>query len=165
MYQVLYILFTSSHSPMALNSSDNIYASFYWAQTLFKSAYFFFLNQQFITRRAVADRGSDYVASYMQSKLTSKYKRKDKRKQENKETENARETENNYRSYSKAKAFGLSVKNMMKWLNKSLLGFQYPLNLQHSWSICLLVSIGYSLHGQLKFSFGKNLRRYSPIGA
>ena len=126
---------------------------------------FFFLNQQFITRRAVADRGSDYVASYMQSKLTSKYKRKDKRKQENKETENARETENNYRSYSKAKAFGLSVKNMMKWLNKSLLGFQYPLNLQHSWSICLLVSIGYSLHGQLKFSFGKNLRRYSPIGA
>ena len=52
----------------------------------------------------------------------------------------------------------------MKWLNKSLLGFQYPLNLQHSWSIYLLVSIGYSLHGQLKFLFGKNLRWNSPIG-
>ena len=52
----------------------------------------------------------------------------------------------------------------MKWLNKSLLGFQYLLNLWHSWSICLLVLIGYSLHGQLKFSFGKNLRQYSPIG-
>ena len=36
MYQVL---FTSSRSPMALDSSDNIYASLYWAQTLFKSAY------------------------------------------------------------------------------------------------------------------------------
>ena len=63
---------------------------------------------------AVADRGSDYVATYMQSKLTLKYKRKDKRKQKKKETENTKETENNYRSYSKAKAFGLSVKNMMK---------------------------------------------------
>ena len=52
----------------------------------------------------------------------------------------------------------------MKWLNKSLLGFQYPSNLWHSWSICLLVLIGYSLHGQLKFSFGKNLRWNSPIG-
>jgi len=36
---------------------------------------FFFLNQQFITRRAVADRGSDYVATYMQSKLTWNYKK------------------------------------------------------------------------------------------
>ena len=54
---------------------------------------------------------------------------------------------------------------MIKWLIKSLLGFQYPLNLPHSWSICLLVSIGYSLHGHLKFSLGKNLRQNSPIGA
>ena len=27
------------------------------------------------------------------------------------------------------KAFGLAVKNITKWLNVSLLGFQYPLNL------------------------------------
>ena len=113
----------------------------------------------------VADCGSDYVTTYMQSKLTLKYKRKEKRKQKKKEAENAKETENNYRNYSKAKAFGLSVKNMMKWLNKSLLGFQYLLNLRHSWSICLLVLIEYLLYEQLKFSFEKNLRWYSPIGA
>ena len=112
----------------------------------------------------MADHGSDYITTYIQSKLTLKYKRKEKRKQEKKEAENAKETENNYRNYSKMKAFGLSVKNMMKWLNKSLLGFQYPLNLWHSWSICFLVSIGYLLHGQLKFLFGKNLRQYSLIG-
>jgi len=112
----------------------------------------------------VADRGSDYITTYMQSKLTSKYKRKDKGKRERKNQKKLKGNRN-YRNYSKAKAFGLSVKNMMKWLNESLLGFQYPLNLQHSWSICLLVSIGYSLHRQLKFLFGKNLRRYSPIGA
>ena len=53
---------------------------------------------------------------------------------------------------------------MIKWLNESLLEFQYLLNLWHSWSICLLVSIGYSLHGHLKSSFGKNLRWNSPIG-
>ena len=53
----------------------------------------------------------------------------------------------------------------MKWLNESLLEFQYPLNLQHSWSICLLVLIEYLLYEQLKFSFEKNLRWYSPIGA
>ena len=28
-----------------------------------------------------------------------------------------------------AKAFGLADKNITKWLNVSLLGFQYPLNL------------------------------------
>jgi len=106
----------------------------------------------------VADHGSDYIATYMQSKLTLKYKRKDEGKKGKKESKNSKETENNYRNYSKAKAFGLSVKNMTKWLNKSLLGFQYPLNLWHSWSICILVSIGYLLHGQLKFLFGKNLR-------
>ena len=53
---------------------------------------------------------------------------------------------------------------MIKWLNESLLEFQYLLNLWHSWSICLLVSIGYSLHGHLISSFGKNLRQNSPIG-
>jgi len=53
---------------------------------------------------------------------------------------------------------------MIKWLIKSLLGFQYLLNLWYSWSICLLVSIGYSLYGYLKSSFGKNLRQNSPIG-
>ena len=63
------------------------------------------------------------------------------------------------------KAFGLNVKNITKWLNISLLGFQYLLNLQHSWSICLLVSIEYSLHGHLKSSLGKNLRWNSLIGA
>ena len=61
------------------------------------------------------------------------------------------------------KAFGLCIKNMIKWLNKSLLRFQYLLNLWHSWSICLLVLIEYSLHGHLKSSFGKNLRWNSPI--
>jgi len=106
----------------------------------------------------VADHGSDYVATYMQSKLTSRYKRKDEGKREEKNQKNSKETENSYRNYSKAKAFGLSVKNMTKWLNESLLRFQYPLNLWHSWSICLLVLIGYLLHGQLKFLFGKNLR-------
>ena len=37
----------------------------------------------------VADCGSDYVATYMQSKLTSKYKRKDegKRKRKNQKTQ------------------------------------------------------------------------------
>ena len=125
--------------------------------------FFFFLYQQFITQHAVADCGSDYITTYMQSKLISKYKRKEKRRQEKKEAENAKKTENNYRNYSKVKAFGLSVKNIMKWLNESLLGFQYPLNLRHSQSICLLVLIGYSLHRQLKFLFGKNLRQYSPI--
>ena len=54
---------------------------------------------------------------------------------------------------------------MIKWLSESLLGFQYPLNLRYSWSICLLVLIGYSLHGHLKSLFGKNLRQNSPIGA
>ena len=43
--------------------------------------FFFFLNQQFITQHTVVDRGSDYVATYMQSKLTLKYKRKEKKKQ------------------------------------------------------------------------------------
>ena len=86
----------------------------------------------------VADHGSDYIATYMQSKLTSKYKRKDEGKKGKKESKNSKKTENNYRDYSKVKAFGLSIKNMTKWLNESFLGFQYPLNLQHSWSICLL---------------------------
>ena len=36
---------------------------------------FFFLNQQFITWHMVADRGSDYVTTYMQSKLTWNYKK------------------------------------------------------------------------------------------
>ena len=46
--------------------------------------FFFFLNQQFITWCAVADRGSDYVATYMQSKLTLNYKRKEKKRKEKK---------------------------------------------------------------------------------
>ena len=47
-------------------------------------SHFFFLYQQFITWRAVADCGSNYIATYMQSKLTSRYKRKDKGKRERK---------------------------------------------------------------------------------
>ena len=63
------------------------------------------------------------------------------------------------------KALGLWIRNMIKWLIESLLEFQHPLNLRHSWSICLLVSIGYLLYRHLKSSFGKNLRQNSPIGA
>ena len=46
----------------------------------------FFLNQQFITWCTVADRGSDYIATYMQIKLTLRYKkRKGKQKKERNE--------------------------------------------------------------------------------
>ena len=41
-----------------------------------------------------------------------------------------------------AKAFGLAVKNITKCFNVSLCGFQYPLNLRHLCSMCLLVLIG-----------------------
>ena len=46
----------------------------------------FYLYQHFITWRAVADRGSDYIATYMQSKLTLNYKRKEKKRNKRKET-------------------------------------------------------------------------------
>ena len=60
--------------------------------------FFFFLNQQFITWHMVADHGSDYITTYMQSKLTLKYKRKDEGKKGRKESKNSKETENNYRN-------------------------------------------------------------------
>ena len=59
----------------------------------------------------------------------------------------------------------LNSKNRVKWAIVSLLGFQYLLNLIHSWSMCLLVLIGYLLHGHANSSLGKNLSQYSPIGA
>ena len=46
----------------------------------------------------------------------------------------------------------------------SLLGFQYPLNLLQSKRICLLVSIGYLLHGHKNSELGKNQSLYSPMG-
>ena len=97
----------------------------------------FFLNQQFITWHVVVDCGSDYVATYMHSKLTLRYKGEGEEKESEREKQKIVS-----KNYSKANAFGLSVKNKMKWLNESLLGFQYPLNLQQSCSICLLVLIG-----------------------
>jgi len=48
----------------------------------------------------------------------------------------------------------------MKWAIVSLLGFQYLLNLLHSYRICHLVLIGYKLHGYKKSSLEKNLRWY-----
>ena len=63
------------------------------------------------------------------------------------------------------KALGLSCRKSEKWNKVSLLGFQYLLNLWHSWRMCCLDSIGYKPHRQLKISEGKNLNRYSPIGA
>ena len=47
----------------------------------------------------------------------------------------------NYK-FVNAKAFGLVTKNITKWLSKSLLGFQYLLNLLHPWRICLLDLMG-----------------------
>ena len=67
--------------------------------------------------------------------------------------------------FAKANALGLNSRNRMKWLIKSLLGFQYSLNLLHSCRMWFLDSMGYNLHGQLKSSLGKNLSLYSPIGA
>ena len=50
---------------------------------LFKQLQLFFLNQQFITQHALADRGSYFVAMYKKSKLTCKIKeRKEKRERE-----------------------------------------------------------------------------------
>ena len=46
-----------------------------------------------------------------------------------------------------------------------LLWFQYLLNILHSCKICLLVSIGYMLHGHGKSSLGENLRQYLLMGA
>ena len=66
--------------------------------------------------------------------------------------------------FGKANILGLDSRNMIKWLIESLLGFQYLLNLLHSYRICYLVLIGYNLYGQLKSSLGKNLSLYSPIG-
>ena len=63
------------------------------------------------------------------------------------------------------KALGLNSRKAVRWLSVSHSGFQYLLNLLQSWRMWRLDSIGYSPHGQLKSSLGKNLRRYSPIGA
>ena len=65
----------------------------------------------------------------------------------------------------KEKAFRLNSRKETNWLIVSLIGFQYLLNLLHSWRIWRLDSIGCDLHGQLNSSLGKNLNRYSPIGA
>jgi len=63
-----------------------------------RPVFLFIYIQQFITWRVVEDRGNDYVATYMQSKLTSKYKRKDEGKREGKNQKNSKETEINYRN-------------------------------------------------------------------
>ena len=63
------------------------------------------------------------------------------------------------------KALGLNSRKAVRWLSVSHSGFQYLLNLLQSWRMWRLDSIGYSPHGQLKSSLGRNLRRYSPIGA
>jgi len=65
----------------------------------------------------------------------------------------------------KEKAFRLNSRKGTNWLIVSLIGFQYLLNLLHSWRIWRLDSIGCDLHGQLNSSLGKNLNRYSPVGA
>ena len=65
----------------------------------------------------------------------------------------------------KEKAFRLNSRKETNWLIVSLIGFQYLLNLLHSWRIWYLDSIGYDPHGQLNSSLGKNLNWYSPIGA
>ena len=67
--------------------------------------------------------------------------------------------------FGKANALGFSSRNKIKWPMKSLLGFQYSLNLLHSHKMWCLVSIGYCPQGQLKSSLGKNLSWYSPVGA
>ena len=66
---------------------------------------------------------------------------------------------------SKEKAFRLNTRKETNWLMVSLIGFQYLLNLLYSWRMWCLDSIGYNLHRQLNSSLGKNLSRYSPIGA
>ena len=90
----------------------------------------------------MVDCDSDYVATYMHSKLTLRYKKEGREKKGKERDRKVTKTENSFKNYSKANAFGLSVKNKMKWLNEFLLGFQYLLNLWHSYSICCLVSIG-----------------------
>ena len=67
--------------------------------------------------------------NYHREKKKKEKKRKEKAK---KKKQISSENTNNYKTYSKAKAFGLSVKNIMKWFNESLLGFQYLLNLWYS---------------------------------
>jgi len=62
------------------------------------------------------------------------------------------------------KAFGLNSRKETNWLIVSLIGFQYLLNLLHSWRIWHLDLIGYNLHRELNSSLGKNLSQYSPIG-
>ena len=63
------------------------------------------------------------------------------------------------------KALLLNSKNRVKWAIVSLLGFQYLLNLIYPWSMCLLILIGYLLHGHMNSFLGKNLSWYSLIGA
>jgi len=65
----------------------------------------------------------------------------------------------------KVKALEFSSKNMTKWLMKSLCGFQYTLNLLHSWRMYCLDSIGYDSHRHLNSSLKKNPSLYSPIRA
>jgi len=64
----------------------------------------------------------------------------------------------------KEKAFGLNSRKETNWLIVSLIGFQYLLNLLHSWRIWHLGLIGYNLHRQLNSSLRKNFSWYSPIG-
>ena len=57
----------------------------------------FFLNQQFITWHVVVDHGSDYVATYMQSKLTLRYNRERKKRKKEKEREREKQKSNENR--------------------------------------------------------------------
>ena len=82
-----------------------------------------------------------------------------------KEKENRKRKEKETKEFKNENALGLNTKNMMKWLNESLLGFQYPLNLPHSYKIWHLVSMGYQSHRHLNSSLGKNLSLNSLIGA
>jgi len=64
-----------------------------------------------------------------------------------------------------ANAPGLATKNMTKWPKKSLLRFQYLLNLPHSWRMWCLDLMEYDLYGHLNSFLGKNLTLCSPVGA
>ena len=68
-------------------------------------------------------------------------------------------------AFGKANTLGLHSRNMTKWATESLPGFQYLLNLLHSWSIWCLDLIGYWLQGHLNSSLGKNLSLYLPVSA
>ena len=53
--------------------------------------FIFFLYQQFITRHVVVDCGSDYIATYMHSKLTLRYKEEEREKESEREKQKSNE--------------------------------------------------------------------------